>query len=66
MTKKRLIIYVLITFVMTWLYCIAVIYPNVNGSDMATNAILQVLVAGTMFIPAIGVLITRLIGRAHV
>ena len=63
MTKKRLILYVLITFVMTWLYCIAVIYPNVNGSDMATNAILQVLVAGTMFIPAIGVLITRLITK---
>ena len=62
---KRVLIYILITFALTWLYSILVIYPIANGE--ALNGIpamaTQLTVAAAMFCPAIGVLLTRLVTR---
>lgn len=62
---KRVIVYIVITFALTWLYAIFLIYPIANGESlngipaMAT----QLVVAAAMFCPAIGVLLTRLVTR---
>lgn len=62
---KRVLIYIIITFALTWLYCLLVVYPITNGESlqgipaMAT----QLLVAAAMFFPAIGVFLTRLITK---
>ena len=62
---KRITIYIVITFALTWLYSILVIYPIANGE--ALNGIpalaTQLTVAAAMFCPAIGVVLTRLITK---
>ena len=62
---KRALVYILITFALTWLYCLLVVYPIANGE--ALNGIpslaTQLVVAAAMFCPAIGVLLTRLVTR---
>ena len=62
---KRVLVYIVITFALTWLYAIFLIYPIANGE--ALNGIpamaIQLAVAAAMFFPAIGVLLTRLITR---
>ena len=62
---KRVIVYIVITFALTWLYAIFLIYPIANGE--ALNGIpslaTQLVVAAAMFCPAIGVLLTRLVTR---
>lgn len=62
---KRVIIYIVITFALTWLYAIFLIYPIANGE--ALNGIpslaTQLVVAAAMFCPAIGVLLTRLVTK---
>lgn len=63
--RKRILIYLVITFGLTWGYCFFILYPLVNGETlngipaMAT----QLLVAAAMFFPAIGVLLTRLVTK---
>lgn len=61
----RLLIYVGITFALTWLYCLLLIYPLANGQALTgiPALALQLLVAAAMFIPSIGVLLTRLITK---
>ena len=62
---KRILVYTLTTFGLTWAYCLLVVYPIANGESlngipaMAT----QFVVAAGMFCPAIGVLLTRLVTR---
>ena len=62
---KRAIVYLVITFALTWLYAILLIYPIANRE--ALNGIpalaTQLAVAAAMFWPAIGVLLTRLVTR---
>lgn len=62
---KRVLIYVAITFALTWLYCLLVVYPIAGGE--ALNGIpsiaTQLAVAAAMFCPAIGVLLTRLVTK---
>ena len=62
---KRVLVYIAITFALTWLYAILLIYPIANGE--ALNGIpsiaTQLAVAAAMFFPAIGVLLTRLVTR---
>lgn len=62
---KRVIIYIVITYALTWLYSIVLIYPIANGE--ALNGIpslaTQLVVAAAMFCPAIGVLLTRLVTK---
>lgn len=62
---KRILIYIAVTFALTWVYSLAIIYPVANGevlSGIPTMAT-QLLVAAAMFCPAVGVLLTRLITR---
>ena len=60
---NRILIFLAITFGMTWGYCLLVLYPMANGASL--NGIpsieLQLLTAAVMFFPALGVLLTRLI-----
>ena len=62
---KRILIYIGITFVLTWIYCITLIYPMMNGETLSGVPAIatQFLVAAAMFLPAIGVLITRLVTK---
>ena len=65
-TKKqdlmRVSIYVLVTFALTWAYCLLVVYPLANGAslDGVPAVATQLLVAAAMFFPAVGVLLTRI------
>ena len=65
MEKRRILIYIGITFAITWLYALLVVYPIMNSENLSViiNVIVQFAVAGTMFMPAIGVLLTRLITK---
>lgn len=62
---KGIILYTLITFGLTWFYCLLVVYPLAKGETL--NGIpaiaTQLLVAAAMFFPAIGVFVTRLVTR---
>ena len=62
---KRILIFLGLTFCMTILYCVLVIYPIANGSNLSQlpAAFIQLSVALAMFFPAIGVLLTRLITK---
>lgn len=65
---RRIWLYLLITFAMTYAWTIGLIWPRVLGRDMASftaeeTIINTALTAMLMFFPAIGVLITRLITR---
>lgn len=63
--SKRILIYILITFGLTWAYCLLVVYPLANGEVLSGIPALatQFLVAAAMFFPALGVLLTRLITK---
>ena len=62
---KRIYIYIGSTFALTWIYCLAVIYPMMRGETLTgvPAVMTQFLVAAAMFFPAIGVLITRLVTK---
>ncbi len=62
---KRILIYIAITFGLTWGYCLLFLYPIVNGESLngVPSIAAQQLTAVCMFFPAIGVLLTRLITR---
>lgn len=60
---KRILLYIGITFLITYVLEITVIAKLVTSSDVAMAAIGNLLVATVMFIPAIGVLLTRLITK---
>lgn len=62
---KRILIYIGSTFVLTWIYCLVVIYPMMRGETLSAVPALmtQFLVAVAMFFPAIGVLLTRLVTK---
>lgn len=63
--RNRILIFIVITFAFTWIYCLLVVYPmsqgeSLNGIPAITT---QLLVAAAMFFPTIGVLLTRLITK---
>lgn len=60
---KRIIIYLILTFTLTIGYSVGIIYPLANKLTAAASAITQLLVAAAMFMPAIGVLLTRLMTK---
>jgi len=68
-TKKqdltRVLVYILITFGLTWAYCLLIVYPVANGEALTgiPALVLQLVVAAAMFFPAVGVLLTRLVTR---
>ena len=62
---KRILIFLVITFGLTWGYCLLVIYPLTDGAthNSVPTVEQQLLTAAAMFIPALGVALTRLITR---
>ena len=62
---KRIIIYLVITFLITYAYRFGVVYPINNSANVRTdlNTITTLLIAAVMFFPALGVLLTRLITK---
>ena len=62
-TTKRLILYLVITFGITYLVDFVLIYPFVKSISIGMQTLGQILISFTMFIPAIGVLLTRLITK---
>ena len=62
---KRILIYLGITFLLTYGYCFGVVYPFVKDPVLSVTAsgYTQFVVAAGMFFPAIGVLLTRLITK---
>ena len=62
---KRALIYVGITFALTWSYCFLILYPVIKGEVLTgvPSLVAQLMTAACMFFPAIGVLLTRLITK---
>ena len=62
---KRALIYIVITFLLTWAYCLLIVYPIANGEALTGVPALatQLTVAAAMFCPAIAVLLTRLVTK---
>ena len=62
---KRILIYLLITFSLTWAYCLVVVYPVAKGESLSgvPSLITQLAVVVVMFFPSIGVFLTRLVTR---
>lgn len=60
---KRILLYIGITFVITYVQEITVIAKLLKSNDIAMAAVGNLLVATVMFIPAIGVVLTRLITK---
>ena len=58
---KRILIYVGITFLFTYLVEIFVLRHLIGSDDVAQNAIAQAVTIGVMLIPALSVVITRLV-----
>lgn len=63
MTKKRLLTFLIMTFAATWGYCLAFVYLYINATTAEETSMLQLRIASVMFIPAICVLITRLVTK---
>lgn len=63
LTTKRILIYLGITFGITYLLEFLLIWPLVNNVSVSMQMMAQLLVSAVMFIPAIGVLLTRLITK---
>ena len=63
--RNRVLIYIAVTFGLTWAYCLLLVYPVANGDLLAgiPSLATQFLVAAGMFCPALGVLLTRLITK---
>lgn len=59
---KRILVYVFITFLLTYGYCFLILYPVINGETLSgvPSLTAQLLTAAVMFFPSIGVLLTRL------
>ncbi len=57
---KQIIIYLLITFGLTYSIEIFLIRPMVGSADIAQAYFAQIMVAAVMFLPAVGALVTRL------
>jgi membrane protease YdiL (CAAX protease family) len=60
---KRILLYLAITFIVTYAVEIGLIRPLLTGDDQQLAMVGQSLVGMVMFIPAIGVLLTRLITK---
>lgn len=62
---KRILIYVGITFLLTYGYCFLVLYPLLKNDNLqgTVASFVQLMVAAAMLFPTIGVLLTRLITK---
>lgn len=62
-TGRRLIIYLTVTFLMTYLYEIGIVWPAVKNVNPLISTLSRLLIGAAMFFPALGVLITRLVTK---
>ena len=67
-TKKQIILFLVLTFVLSWAFMFGVIMPaalrsHAHPEDSSSHAVAMALTAAVMFFPAIGVVLTRLITR---
>ena len=64
-TRNRILIYLSITFAITWAYCLLLLYPVAGGENLTgvPAMALLLLTAAVMFVPSVGVLLTRLITK---
>ena len=62
---KRILIYLGITFLLTYGYCFLLLYPVIRGESLSgvPSMTAQLLTALVMFVPALGVLLTRLLTK---
>lgn len=61
---KRIVIFLAVTFGLTWAYEFGMVYPVTMGAIPGVPAVAQTFIVGAaMFFPALGVLITRLVTR---
>lgn len=65
MERNRILIYLGITFILTYGYTFGVVYPLNNHANLrdVPSALVQASVGLVMFFPAIGVLLTRLLTK---
>ena len=62
MAGKRIAIFIALTFVLSWTYEFCVVWPVMSGAWGALSpAIVQMCVVAVMFVPALSVVLTRLI-----
>lgn len=62
-TTKRILLFLGITFVVTYLYEFLVLYPLVLSDAVTMQTLAQALLGVVMIFPALGVLVTRLITK---
>lgn len=62
---KRILIFLGITFFITYAYCFGVVYPMMDTANVRNgmSSLSTLLIAAVMFFPTIGVLLTRLITK---
>lgn len=60
---KRLSIFLVLTFVLTYLFEFLVIAPMSGDTSLANQSVAKILVSVVMFIPALGVVLTRLLTK---
>lgn len=62
---KRILIFLGITFFITYAYCFGVVYPMMDTDNIRNgmSSLSTLLIAAVMFFPTIGVLLTRLITK---
>lgn len=61
--RRRIMLYLLINFGMTWAYEFLVVWPVALSENPAVQSMSQLALAVAMFFPAIAVLLTRLITK---
>ncbi len=62
-TTKRILLYLLITFIITYAVELFLITPMASSTDMNQAMIAQLLISCVMFLPAIGAVLTRLLTK---
>lgn len=62
---KRILVFLAITFIITYGCCFGIVYPLTNTDDVSgvSNIVAILLISVVMFFPSIGVLLTRLITK---
>ena len=62
---KRIVLFLVITFGLSWGYCFGVVRPLADSAGLmgVPSVAAQLAVAAMMLFPAVGVLLTRLITR---
>lgn len=63
LNNKRIVLFLVITFVLTYGVEIFIIAPLAGSTDVNQAMLAQSMIAGVMLIPAIGVVLTRLITK---